>query len=204
MLRRAGVVGSGRVCAVEVLSAVTKLRSHTLRLGLKYEGSVVGAPTSLIMKMGHLRDGRPPYGNRREIGFYRNVASALPDRLAPRCYETADATEAGPWRLLLEDLTDTHFIATEHPLLPALPSVGAQYRHGADCTPRYGTIHARAFFWDVRRMQCGRSILTAPLNGSHVSWIALAKQCRRSGGPSMKGCSIRRFHCWRGSTKVEI
>ena len=142
MLRRAGVVGSGRVCAVEVLSAVTKLRSHTLRLGLKYEGSAVGAPTSLIMKMGHLRDGRPPYGNRREIGFYRNVASALPDRLAPRCYETADATEAGPWRLLLEDLTDTHFIATEHPLPPALPQCRSAIQ-------AWGRLHAA--LWDDPR-----------------------------------------------------
>jgi hypothetical protein len=40
-------------------------------------------------------------------------------RVVPHCLETADATDTSTWHLLLEDLTDSHFIATEWPLPPA-------------------------------------------------------------------------------------
>ena len=64
--------------------------------------------------------GRPSYANRSEIAFYRDVAPALRERVAPHCFETVDATDASTWHLLLEDLTDSHFIATEWPLPPTL------------------------------------------------------------------------------------
>ena len=71
--------------------------------------------------MGHLDGaGRWPYANRHEIEFYRNVAPALPGRLVPRCFEAVEATDTSPWHLLLEDLTGSHFIATEWPLPPTL------------------------------------------------------------------------------------
>jgi hypothetical protein len=38
----------------------------------------------------------------------------------PRCFEAVDGTGITAWHLLLEDLTDTHFIATEWPLPPTL------------------------------------------------------------------------------------
>lgn len=105
-----------------VISSTKKLRSHTSRLRLEYEGPAASAPTSVILKTGHLgSDGRPSYGNRHELAFYRGVAPVLPGRLAPRCFEVVEATETGLWHLLLEDLTDTHFMATEHPLPPIFP-----------------------------------------------------------------------------------
>lgn len=120
-LRRSGAIGSARVGNVAVMSSLKKLRSHTLRLRLAYEGAAGDAPDSVILKMGHLDSaGRSSYANHREIAFYRDVAPALRDRLVPRCFEIVEATESSAWHLLLEDLTDSHFIATQWPLPPTL------------------------------------------------------------------------------------
>lgn len=118
-LRRSGVLGAACVCNVAVMASFPKLRSHTFRLRLDYEGPARDAPRSVILKMGRLDSaGRPSYANRSEIAFYRDIAPVLPERVAPHCFETVDATDASTWHLLLEDLTDSHFIATEWPLPP--------------------------------------------------------------------------------------
>lgn len=59
-LRRSGVLDHGHVCNVVVMSSVAKLRSHTFRLRLDYDGP-----------------GRSSYVNRREIKFYQDVASKV-------------------------------------------------------------------------------------------------------------------------------
>ena len=118
-LHRYGVLGHGRVCNVMVEGSQEKLRSHTFRLRLDYDGPAEGAPRSVILKMGHLDEaGRSLYANRHEIAFYRDIAPSLPEPLVPRCFEAVEATETSVWHLLLEDLTVSHFIATEWPLPP--------------------------------------------------------------------------------------
>src|SRR5258708_31918948 len=123
-LRRSGALPHGRVRGAEVISATKTLRSHTFRLRLGYEDPAAHAPDTIILKMGHLDgEGRPSYANRHEIAFYRDVAPVLPERLVPRCFEAVEARDTSAWHLLLEDLTESHFIATEWPLPPTL----AQY-----------------------------------------------------------------------------
>ncbi len=118
-LRRAGVLGDGRVAGVMATNTLRKLRSHTFRLSLNYDGPATGAPASVILKTGHLDGaGRPTYANRNEVTFYRDVAPALPGRVVPHCFEAGDATDSRPWHLLLEDLTPSHVVATEWPLPP--------------------------------------------------------------------------------------
>jgi hypothetical protein len=118
-LRASGLLGAVRICNVSLMSSQQKLRSHTFRLRLDYEGPAEGAPSSVILKMGHLDGaGHPSYANRQEIAFYRDIAPALPARLVPNCFEAVEATDSSAWHLLLEDLTDSHFIATEWPLPP--------------------------------------------------------------------------------------
>lgn len=120
-LRRCGAITSARVCKVAAASSLKKLRSHTFRLRLEYEGPSGGAPSFIILKSGHLDSaGRSTYANRREIAFYRKVASVTSAQLVPRCFEAVEATDLSAWHLLLEDLTDSHFIATEWPLPPTL------------------------------------------------------------------------------------
>jgi thiamine kinase-like enzyme len=120
-LRKSGALGGGRVCNVVVTGSFPKLRSHTRRLRLEYEGAAGDAPDSIILKTGHLdSEARSSTTNAHEIAFYRDVAPALPARGVPRCFEVVEATETSAWHLLLEDLTDSHFIATEWPLPPTV------------------------------------------------------------------------------------
>ena len=120
-LRDSGALGHGRVCNVAATGSFPKLRSHTRRLRLEYEGRAGDAPDSIILKMGHLdSERRSSYANAHEIAFYRDVAPALPAGVVPRCFEVVEATETSAWHLLLEDLTDSHFIATEWPLPPTV------------------------------------------------------------------------------------
>jgi Ecdysteroid kinase-like family len=120
VLRGCGALGAARIGDVAVVNSIVKQRSHTRRLRLSYGGPAGTAPESLILKMGHLDSaGLPAYANRREIAFYRDIAPSLPVGVVPRCFEAAESTGNTPWHLLLEDLTDTHFVATEHPLPPS-------------------------------------------------------------------------------------
>ena len=119
-LRRCGALGAARVGDVAVVNSIVKQRSHTRRLRLSYEGPAGAAPDSLILKMGHLDSaGHPAYANAREIAFYRDIAPSLPAGVVPCCFEAVESTDITPWHLLLEDLTDSHFFATEHPLPPS-------------------------------------------------------------------------------------
>jgi thiamine kinase-like enzyme len=121
-LRRSCAVGPlTRVADVAVMSSLKKLRSHTFRLRLDYEGVAEDSPASVILKMGHLDStGHSSYANRSEIAFYRDIAPSVPASVVPRCFEVVEATHTSVWHLLLEDLTDSHFIATEWPLPPTL------------------------------------------------------------------------------------
>ena len=144
MLRRAGALGTGRVGGVRTVGSASKIRSSTVRLALTYEGGAAGAPACLFLKMALFgRDGRPVHTNRREIAFYRDVAPALPAGLVPRCYGAVEATEAGPWSLILEDLSGTHAVATEHPLPPAAATCRSVVR-------RWARLHAA--LWDDPRL----------------------------------------------------
>jgi hypothetical protein len=97
-LRRSGSLGEASVCNVAVMASFPKLRSHTFRLRLQYEGPAQNAPSSLILKMGRLdRAGYPSYANRCEIAFYRDIASDLREQVVPLCFETVDATENTTW-----------------------------------------------------------------------------------------------------------
>lgn len=120
-LRQSGAIGPVRVGTVAVMSSIRKQRSHTLRLRLDYDGPAGDAPSSVILKMGTLdRADHPSNTNDREIAFYRDIARTLPEQVVPRCFEALDATDTTAWHLLLEDLTDSHFIATAWPLPPSL------------------------------------------------------------------------------------
>ncbi len=144
MLRRAGVLGDGGVAGVVAATPFVKLRSRTFRLHLTYDGPAPDAPASVILKTGHLDPaGRPSYPNRNEVAFYRDVAPVLPDGVVPRCFEAREATDVNSWHLLLEDLTQTHAIATEWPLPPSF----------AQCEAMVATLaRFHAAWWDDPRL----------------------------------------------------
>jgi hypothetical protein len=108
------------------MSSQKRLRYHTFRLRLKYVGPSQALRAQLFSGMDNLDgDARSTFANRREIAFYREGASAGLADLASRCFKAVDATDITAWHLLFEDLTDSHFIATEWPLPP---TIGIQFQ----------------------------------------------------------------------------
>src|ERR1044072_2547792 len=116
-LRRCGVLGDGRVREVAVESSHPTLLSRITRLRLRYDGAE-GGPGTLLLKTARpgsaegLSD-----GVRREVACYTKVAAAMP-QLVPRCFEAVSDPETKAWHLLLEELSESHRIATIWPLPP--------------------------------------------------------------------------------------
>jgi hypothetical protein len=119
LLRRSGVLGDARVRDVAVESARKMLLSRIVRLRLAYDGTADAAPKALILKTSI--PGRPGSSwnpGRQEVRFYTEVAAAMRTRLVPRCFEARWDAEQNARHLLLEDLTETHAVATTWPLPP--------------------------------------------------------------------------------------
>jgi thiamine kinase-like enzyme len=118
-LRRSGALGGARLSAVEELSARSTILSRILRLRLAYEGEAAGAPQTLIVKTGLPgRAAREWNIGPREVEFYAKVAAATPSGLLARCFEAQWDAETSHWRLILEDLGESHKIVTAWPLPP--------------------------------------------------------------------------------------
>ncbi|AHY55395.1 phosphotransferase [Bradyrhizobium japonicum] len=119
-LRRGGVLDAGAVREVKVLHERDTILSHIVRLGLRYVGESAGAPQSLILKTAHSAFAETlANGGRREVAFYTKLAPQMPPGLVPRCFDGHFDEESQTWHLLLEDLTDSHEIATQWPLPPS-------------------------------------------------------------------------------------
>jgi Ecdysteroid kinase-like family len=143
VLRRAGALGEGRVREVAVESSRATLLSSIVRLRPTYEGSAAGAPGSLILKTGLPGTGVGPESGRREVEFYTKVATAIATPAVPRCFEAAWDADTKDWHLLLEDLTDTHAVATRWPLPPTIAQCERIMRALAGC---------HAAWWDDARL----------------------------------------------------
>src|SRR5690242_5250363 len=119
VLRRAGVLGSAHVSGVAVEKSGPTILSQIAHLRLSYQGPVHGAPRSIILKTDPPdRRGQRWYSGSQEVAFYTGVAPLMTQQLVPRCFEAEADPETQSWHLLLEDLTDTHVIATRWPLPP--------------------------------------------------------------------------------------
>ena len=119
-LRKFSSLTNVRVCDVVVESSRATILSEINRLRLTYDGEASDAPRTIILKTGlpdRLGDANWDAG-RQEVGFYNEVAAAKPGQHVLRCFEAAWDADTRAWHLLLEDLTDTHVIATAWPLPP--------------------------------------------------------------------------------------
>ena len=108
------MLDDGRVLSVEAEAPRNQLVSCIVRLRLGYEGAAKAAPRSLILKipLPGDRNDRPFVQGASEVAFYAKVAPAMPAGLVPRCFGSDWQDETRELHLLLEDLTDTHEIAT--------------------------------------------------------------------------------------------
>jgi hypothetical protein len=119
-LRENGALSDGRVVEVRVESERKTILSRLLRLRLIYDRPCDGAPETVILKTGFGRTMTPDWlGGRQEVAFYTEVAPGLADRVVPGFFGGHWDAQTGAWHLLLEDLTDSHVIATEWPLPPS-------------------------------------------------------------------------------------
>ena len=143
VLRRAGVLGQGEVVDVAVETSRDTLISRITRLRLTYDREGDECPSHVFFKTSHegVEATLRAFG-RKEVAFYDVVASAMPPGLLPRCYEGV-ADPAGPWHLMLEDLTATHAALEDWPVPPPLKRWHAIV-----------AAHARfhAFWWDHERL----------------------------------------------------
>jgi thiamine kinase-like enzyme len=147
-LRKAGGLGSRAVSDVTVLSARDIIVSRIIRLGLRYDGPAPDAPATLILKVAQENFVRTLWqAGRQEVAFYREIAPQLPTQLVPRCFDSLWDGESHVWHLLLEDLTDTHDIASAWPLPPTAEQAAA-------IVQTLARLHAT--WWDDPRL--GRSV----------------------------------------------
>ncbi len=144
ILETAGVLGDRHVTDVSIISDRPTLMSRIIRLRLTYDGSANASPNSLIVKTGRPEQpGNEWSGGRKQVAFYSDVAPSLPPGLVPRCFDAHHADVKTPWHLVLEDLTDTHTLATEWPLPPSV----------AQCRTIIGSLgRFHAAWWDDPRL----------------------------------------------------
>ena len=143
-LRKSGVLADGRVTHAAVEKSFATVLSHFFQLRLTYDTNAVGAPASLMLKAGLPdRAGGPWIGGRHEVSFYNEVASAMPAGYVPHCYEAHWDQDTGEWHLLFEDLSKSHFVATQWPLPPTLAQCESIIRTRA---------RFHAFWWDDARL----------------------------------------------------
>ena len=143
VLRRAGL-GNAHVSDVSVESSRDTILSRIIRLRLTYSGPAFDAPRSIIFKTGHPeRIGDSLHAGRQEVAFYSQVAPLMAPNVIPYCYEAYRNAETSGWHLLLEDLTESHAVATQWPLPPTRQQCESIVR-----------AHARlhAFWWDDPRL----------------------------------------------------
>lgn len=151
-LRRCGALQSGRVCSVTVESSQETLLSRIIRLRLGYAEVAHNAPRSVIFKTGlPERLVAASDGGHNEVSFYAEVATDMPKGIVPGCFDAHWDRASNAWHLVLEDLTDSHAIATTWPIPPTLPqckeivrAIARVHAHWWD-SPRLGTTVGR---WD--------------------------------------------------------
>jgi hypothetical protein len=128
-LRRCGALQSGQVCSIAVESSQETQLSGIIRLRLGYDEVAHDAPRSVIFKTSHPErvDATADEGH-KEVSFYAEVATDMPEGVVPRCFEARWDRAGNAWHLLLEDVTDSHWIATTWPMPPTLPQCEAMVR----------------------------------------------------------------------------
>jgi hypothetical protein len=147
------------VISVKSVHSFPTVLSHFHRLKLEYEGAA-RAPRHLYLKSGLPGGpGAAMDSGRREVAFYTTVAPATPPGLLPLCFAAQAAPDGDTWSLLLEDLTDTHFIASQWPLPPTVAEAEMIVR----CRARF-----QAAWWDDPRL--GDGIGHRPSDGEIEQW----------------------------------
>ena len=133
-----------------VESSQETLLSRIIRLRLGYDDASDDAPRSVIFKSSHPeRLDATSDGGYNEVSFYAEVATDMPEGIVPGCFEAHWDRGSNAWHLVLEDLTNSHSIATTEPIPPTQPqcegivrALARVHAHWWD-SPRLGTTVGR-------------------------------------------------------------
>ena len=118
VLRTSGALSRGRVESFTVEAPRNTIISRVMRLRLICSSSD-GGPRSLFLKTSRdVPEVDVAGGGRTEVEFFRSAAPLTPAGLLPQCY--AAAQDESGFRLLLEDLSDTHEVVSPWPLPPSV------------------------------------------------------------------------------------
>ena len=82
-------------------------------------------------------------GGRQEVAFYRDVAPSSPPGILPQCFDAEWEEDKNRWWLVLEDLSESHKVATQWPLPPGFEDCKAILR-------AWARFHAH--WWDNVRV----------------------------------------------------
>jgi thiamine kinase-like enzyme len=120
VLQRKGYLPRGRVERVAIESSRTTLISTIARLRLEYSPDAEGPRPSRLFFKASRPDHSPELAAAvlKEVAFYDAVAPSMRPGIVPHCYDAARDQATSAFHLLLEDLTETHFVVTEWPLPP--------------------------------------------------------------------------------------
>jgi Ecdysteroid kinase-like family len=141
---RSGLFKDVRVSDVAVETSKATILSRIMRLRLSYDGVATGAPASIILKTGLPERANAKWNSgRREVAFYNQIAAGMPAGLVPRCFEAVWEENTNEWHLLLEDLTDSHSIASNWPL-------PATFEQNKQIVAARARLHAA--WWDDARL----------------------------------------------------
>lgn len=118
VLRRHESLAGASVVEVAVESTSNTLLSAIATFRVTYAPAApAGAPNRLFLKMS--KDGvERALGAKKEVTFYRAIAPAMTNPPVPRCYDAVFDDATGRFHILLEDLSETHFVLTTWPLPP--------------------------------------------------------------------------------------
>ena len=140
LFHRKGLLGEGRVNAVQVIGSGATTVSQFFFLRVSYLAADSNAPKRLFLK---IPTPAVPWAN-KEVEFYRLLAPEMQrveaDRhpLFPICYAVSYAPETNHSHLLLEELSATHF-TDQGPMPPSRPLC-------ALVVEAYARLHA--FWWE--------------------------------------------------------
>ena len=115
VLRRSGALRDGSVVGIEADVGSTSFCT-TARLRVTYAPEAAG-PERLFLKFSLPEHPVSTAESGAEVLFYHHVAPRAPGPLV-RCFDTVFAAERGRLHVLLEDLSDTHFVEPASQLPP--------------------------------------------------------------------------------------
>lgn len=189
-LRQRGLLKKGSVVGLYGHRPVSSTLALTQRIDISYDTVDGDLPSTAFLKTARPADAaRGSKVGHGDFQFYTRVAPAMPSGIVPACYDASLDDSTGAWYLLLEDLSESHYFASEWPIPPTKDECASII-----------DVHARshAAWWDsadlAYRMPAPtpESECTA-LERNAILYEAFAKRLGDRLSPSRRGLYERLF-----------